>query len=172
MSLYPGMAGRDMTSDDMDISDQRRDAAPERPPPGKVLDRQHGTDAKTQSSRAAHDRLKNWATWGVVIGTAAWVTFGFSLIVVSALIPTAVPESWLLQMIRGHPGGTMGVSVCTISAFSVVAVLDVLSRDPIEIRFFQFELKGAAGPMVLWVLCFLTMVAGFQILWDLKGIAS
>jgi len=66
----------------------------------------------------------------------------------------------------------MGVSVCTISAFSVVAVLDVLSRDPIEIRFFQFELKGAAGPVVLWVLCFLTMVAGFHILWDLKGIAS
>jgi hypothetical protein len=49
------------------------------------------------------------------------------------------------QMIRGHPGGTMGIAVCAISAFSVAAVLDVLSRDLIEIRFFQFELKGAAG---------------------------
>ena len=108
----------------------------------------------------------------MVIGTAAWVTFSFSLVVASALIPTAVPDSWLLQMIRGHPVGTMGVGACAISAFSVVAVLDVLSRDPIEIRFFQFQLKGAAGPVVLWVLCFLTMVARFQILWDLKGVSS
>ena len=107
----------------------------------------------------------------MVIGTAAWVTFSFSLVVASALIPTAVPDSWLLQMIRGHPVGTMGVGACAISAFSVVAVLDVLSRDPIEIRFFQFQLKGAAGPVVLWVLCFLTIVAGFHILWDLKGIS-
>ena len=71
--------------------------------------------------------------------------FAFGLMIVSALIPNAVPESWLLQLIRGHPAGTMGVSVCAISAFSVVAVLDVLSIDPIQIRFFQFELKGAAG---------------------------
>src|SRR5262249_33305759 len=105
---------------------------------GKRQKPPHETDAETQSSRA-HDRLKNWATWGVVMGTAAWVIFAFGLMIVSALIPAVVPESWLLQLIRGHPAGTMGVSVCAISAFSVVAVLDVLSRDPIEIRFFQFQ---------------------------------
>jgi hypothetical protein len=53
----------------------------------------------------------------------------------------------------------------------IVAVPDVLSRDPIEIRFFQFELKGAAGPVVLWVVCFLTVAAGFRLLWDLRGIS-
>jgi hypothetical protein len=131
----------------------------------------HGIDTTTQLSARSHDRLKNWATWGVVIGTGGWIIFGFSLIIASALFPNAVPESWLLLLLREHPGGTVMIAVCAISAFSVVAVLDVLSRDPIEIRFFQFQLKGAAGPVVLWVVCFLTLVAGFHTLWDLKGVS-
>jgi hypothetical protein len=137
---------------------------------GKRQKPPHETDATLHSSRS-HDRLKNWATWGVVIGTAGWIIFGFGLMIVSALVPNAVPESWLFRLIREHPGGTMITSVCAISAFSVVAVLDVLSRDPIEIRFFQFQLKGAAGPVVLWVVCFMAMVVGFHTLWDLKGVS-
>ena len=149
--------------------DQRGPTGAENAQLRKPLAQPHEINAGTRSS-LPHDRLKNWATWGVVIGTAAWVTFGFSLLIASALIPAAVPESWLLQTIREHPGGTMGVSVCAISAFSVVAVLDVLSRDPIEVRFFQFQLKGAAGPVILWVVSFLTLVLGTQLLWDLKGV--
>ena len=50
-------------------------------------------------------------------------------------------------------------------------MLDVLSRDPIEIRFLGFELKGAAGPVVLWTVCFLALVAGGELLWDNPGLA-
>ena len=69
-------------------------------------------------------------------------------------------------MVREHPAGTLGVAMGAISAFSVVAVLDVFARDPIEIKFFQFELKGAAGPVVLWIVCFLAFVAGTELLWE------
>ncbi len=115
-------------------------------------------------------KLKTLATWGVVIGTALWTTFFFGFLVASALFPDAVAESWFLQMVQEHPGGTLGIAISAISAFSVVAVLDVLARDPIEIKFLGFELKGAAGPVVLWVVCFLALVAGGEVLWDNLGV--
>lgn len=114
--------------------------------------------------------LKALATWGVVAGAALWTTFFFGFLVASALFPDAVTESWLLQMIREHPSGTFGLAIAAISAFCVVAVLDVLARDPIEIKFFGFELKGAAGPVLLWVICFLAVVAGIDALWDNQGL--
>jgi hypothetical protein len=126
----------------------------------------------SEAGRQAEDKpsLKKLATWGVVIGTALWTTFFFGFLVVSATFPEQVGESWFLRMLQEHPSGTLGIAISAISAFSVVAVLDVLSRDPIEIKVLGFELKGAAGPVVLWVVCFLALVAGTEVLWGNKGI--
>lgn len=115
--------------------------------------------------------LKKYAVWGVVVGTAIWAGFFFSFLMISALSPSLLPDSWLLQMVQAQPGGTLGIGISAISAFSVVAVLDVFSNDPIEIRFWQLEIKGAAGPVVLWVLCFLAMVLGCEVLWSNAGLA-
>jgi hypothetical protein len=119
-----------------------------------------------------HSRLRAASTWGVVIATAAWTAFFLLYLVIGALWPAIVPEGWFLQMVREHPGGTVGVAISAISAFSVVAVLDVLANDPIEIKVLGFELKGAAGPVVLWVLCFLALVAGGRALWDVGGLSD
>ncbi|WP_230969152.1 hypothetical protein [Nitrogeniibacter aestuarii] len=116
-----------------------------------------------------HQRMKRYATLGVIIGTGVWTTFFFGFLVLSMLAPQVVPESWFLDMIRQHPAGTLGLAMGAISAFSVVAVLDVFARDPIEIKFFQFELKGAAGPVVLWVICFLAFIAATDALWENTG---
>jgi len=115
--------------------------------------------------------LRSTATWGVIIGTALWTMFFFGYIIIGALFPKWIPDSWFLRLVTEHPGGTIGVAIAAVSAFSVVAVLDVLSRDPLEIKFFGFELKGAAGPVLLWVICFLAMVAGGNALWDKKGLS-
>jgi hypothetical protein len=117
-------------------------------------------------------RLKLAATWGVVVGTAVWTGFFFGFLVVSAVYPEAVPESWLVTMVREHPSPTLGIAMSAISAFCVVAVLDVFARDPIEIRFLGFELRGAAGPVVLWALCFLAFVAALEVLWDNGGLGD
>jgi hypothetical protein len=127
-------------------------------------------DSKTNSRAEEKLNLKKLATWGVVIGTALWTTFFFGFLVVSATYPELVADSWFLRMLQEHPSGTLGIAISAISAFSVVAVLDVLSRDPIEIKVLGFELKGAAGPVVLWVVCFLALVVGTEVLWGNKGV--
>lgn len=116
--------------------------------------------------------VRTLATWGVIIGTALWTTFFFGYVIVGALYPTAISPSWFLSLLTQHPGGTLGVAIAAISAFSVVAVLDVIARDPLEIRVLGFELKGAAGPVVLWVVCFLVIVLGGHVLWDKPGLSQ
>lgn len=110
--------------------------------------------------------LKKWAVRGVVAGTGIWTIFFFGFLVASALAPSLIPDSWFLDMIKEQPAGTIGVAIGAISSFSVVAVLDIFSRDRITFKFFSFELKGAAGPVVLWVSCFLAFVAGTHVLWE------
>jgi hypothetical protein len=94
-------------------------------------------------SKQTQSTLKKWATLGVVVGTGIWATFFFSFLVVGALFPSLIPDSWFLDMIKEQPAGTIGVAIGAISSFSVVAVLDIFSRDPIAFKFFNFELKGA-----------------------------
>ena len=113
--------------------------------------------------------LKKWATWCVVVGTAIWTTFFFGFLVVSALIPNAIPDSWFLDMIKEQPAGTIGIAICAISSFSVVVVLDIFSRDSISFKFFNFEFKGASGPVILWIMCFLVFVVGTGLLWESKN---
>ncbi len=118
------------------------------------------------NSNQENDVLKKWATWGVVIGTAIWTTFFFGFLVVNALFPSSIPDSWFLDMVKGNPAGTIGIAIGAISSFSVVVVLDIFSRDPISFKFFSFEFKGASGPVILWVVCFLAFVAGTNFLWE------
>jgi hypothetical protein len=116
--------------------------------------------------------LRAVATWGVIGCTALWTAFFFLFIIAGALRPSIVPDSWFLDLVKQHPGGTIGVAIAAVSAFSVVAVLDILARDPIKFKVLGIELEGAAGPVVLWVLCFLSIIVGGGYLWDKPGLAS
>ena len=45
-----------------------------------------------------------------------------------------------------------------------MSVLEQVS-GPIEIEVLAFKLNGAAGPVILWIACFLSMVLGIKVLW-------
>jgi hypothetical protein len=44
----------------------------------------------------------------------------------------------------------------------LVLLLDWRSSDPIEVKALEFDFKGPAAPIVLSVLCFLAIVAGWN----------
>ena len=54
---------------------------------------------RAPATRSSAGRLKELATWGVVLGTALWTTFFFGFLVTSALFPEWVPESCFLRMV-------------------------------------------------------------------------
>jgi hypothetical protein len=60
---------------------------------------------------------------------------------------------------------SVGLPAAAAAALFIVLVLKVTS-GPIEFEGLGFRFKGASGPIVLWVMCFLSMVFGIKALWN------
>ncbi|MCG8588043.1 MAG: hypothetical protein MJE66_02020 [Proteobacteria bacterium] len=59
----------------------------------------------------------------------------------------------------------VGVPLAALAGFCVVGLLRATYGD-IEFTAPGFTFSGASGPVVLWVLCFLTSVVGIVSLWS------
>jgi hypothetical protein len=65
---------------------------------------------------------------------------------------------------RDHFRGIMGTPMGIMTALAIVTFLRVTSGS-LEFEAFGFKLKGASGPVVLWIVTFLACVAGMVALW-------
>lgn len=73
-------------------------------------------------------------------------------------------RSWMLPIIKEHFAAVVGGPCAALASFLIVIVLRY-TVGPMEIKAVGFEFRGAAGPIVLWIFCFLAMVSGIKILW-------
>ncbi|USD22641.1 hypothetical protein [Microbulbifer variabilis] len=112
--------------------------------------------------------LRRWITWAAVIGTALWAGYFFIFLIYQSIVGSATSNNWFLQMVQEHPAATIGIAMSAITAFCLVALLEI-ARGPIEFEAMGFKFKGASGPVILWVFCFLAMIFGVWLLWDKKG---
>lgn len=123
----------------------------------------------TESAERRQERMDWWfrriSQWFVVGGTATAGLFFLSFLVWHTIHP--VPAAgWMVTVLNDHYAATIGVPLSAITAFCVVTLLHVISKGDIEFSFLGFTLKGAAGPVILWIMCFLAVVLGFELLWD------
>jgi hypothetical protein len=58
----------------------------------------------------------------------------------------------------------IGLPFAFIAAFVVVALFRQ-GETPLEFEGFGLKLKGAAGEIVLWILCFVAIVGAIALLW-------
>jgi len=68
------------------------------------------------------------------------------------------------EILRNHFAAVVGLPMAAIFALWVVTILRSKS-GPIEFDAFGFRLRGASGPVVLWVLCFLAISFAIKLLW-------
>jgi len=73
-------------------------------------------------------------------------------------------RSWMLPIIKQHFAATVG-GPCSAFAALLIVLLLRYTAGPIEMKGLGFEFKGAAGPVILWLFCFLAMVSGIRMLW-------
>ena len=57
-----------------------------------------------------------------------------------------------------------GMPYAAFFAYYLVITLES-SRGPIEFEFMSLKFKGAAGPLVFWLLIFLSVQLGFKMFW-------
>ena len=122
----------------------------------------------SNSSTNGIANLRRWITWAAVIGTALWAGYFFVFLIYQSIVGSSTSDNWFLRMVQDHPAATVGVAMSAITAFCLVALLEI-TRGPIEFEAVGFKFKGASGPVILWVFCFLAMIFGVWLLWDKSG---
>src|SRR4051812_40954181 len=95
------------------------------------------------------NRLRLASSWLIVIGCAA-----FTGIFLFGAAWDILHEAWLLDVAREHFAATIGLPFAALAALVIVVVLEI-SAGPIEFEGFGLKFKGAAGPVVFWILVFL-----------------
>ncbi|MGF6351339.1 hypothetical protein [Variovorax sp. W2I14] len=57
-----------------------------------------------------------------------------------------------------------GMPYAAFFAYYAVVTLES-SRGPIQVEFGGLKFQGAAGPLIFWILIFLSVISGFKLLW-------
>ena len=110
-------------------------------------------------------KLRKWIIWAAVVGTALWAGYFFVFLIYQSIVGSTASDNWFIRMVQDHPAATIGVAMSAITAFCLVAILEI-SRGAIEFEALGFKFRGASGPVILWVFCFLVIVFSVWLLWD------
>ena len=103
-----------------------------------------------------------------------WLSRAFSLalfVVIAAVLLWLLVTEWynakLRQFIIDHFPATVGIPVAGVYAFLVVAIFES-TQGNVKSDILGLKFEGAAGPIVMWLLCFLSLIAAIRLLWNLR----
>ena len=88
----------------------------------------------------------------------------FGALWLKALYYTGLYNEDLYKELLKHTAATVGLPLSALAALGIVIILEIYSGD-IEFEALGFKFKGASGPVILWVICFLSISGAIKILW-------
>ena len=94
---------------------------------------------------------------GLMVYSAQMAAYAFNWSWVPAFMTTTTKSQYIF-----------GLPVCGIAAFSIVCVLEILSKpktsggEKMEFKAFGLTFSGPAGPVTLWIVCYLSLVASME----------
>lgn len=109
-------------------------------------------------------RLRKIASWVAMFGTSLLAAYFFGFLIYHSLRPTTSSGSWFITVLEKQFAATMAVPLSAIGSVCIILMLKA-TAGPIEFEGLGFKFRGASGPIVLWVLCFLSMILAVHLLW-------
>ena len=104
--------------------------------------------------------IRRLIIWGVILGSGS---VGVSYLIF-LIYWTWQQQGWVKDVVQQHFSATVGLPLAAVGSFLLVTVLQI-SAGKIEFDALGCKLKGASGPVVLWVVCFLAIATGIKVLW-------
>lgn len=113
----------------------------------------------TQQSSPSVNRLRIVGRWLVLLAAGVYgaAFFGFCLY-------GMIYKEWVEQLAKEHFAATIGLPSAALAALLLVTLLE-MNAGRVEVKALGFELKGAGGPILMWVICFLAITAAIKTLW-------
>lgn len=99
-----------------------------------------------------------------LIGMVLLASYGFVYIIIQTIRPGNPEENWLLSVLHKQFAAALGVPMSAAAALCIVLLLET-AAGPIEIELQWLKFRGAAAPVILWILCFLAMTFALSWLW-------
>jgi hypothetical protein len=111
-------------------------------------------------SATSHERQRRAAAlfFAIAVVISAAAVFAYTIMVV------AVQFRYWEILLRDHFAAIIGLPGAAAVAFAIVVFLRQ-TDGPIEFEGVGFKFKGAAGQVVMWVLCFLAIAAAIKLCW-------
>ena len=101
---------------------------------------------------AWEERLQKILSWVAVIAVIVYGVLLFSLFLIRG-----TGEKQMDDLVLTHYPTVVGLPSAAAAALFIVLVLKA-AAGPIEFEALGFKFRGASGPVVLWVMCFLAIV--------------
>jgi len=74
-------------------------------------------------------------------------------------------KQWLITIFQQHYAAIFGLPSAALLSFMLVVVFEA-RFDNIEMEIANLvKFRGASGPIILWVLCFLSIASAIKLLW-------
>ena len=73
-------------------------------------------------------------------------------------------QEWIVEILKLHFGAIVMPPLMATMALMVILLLK-MSQGDIKFKFFQFEVEGAAGPVLMWVISYLAIAFSVYLLW-------
>jgi hypothetical protein len=108
--------------------------------------------------------LRKIASWAAILGTWGLGAYFFGWLIYHSLWHTSSSNSWFVAVIEKQYAATIGIPLSAISSACLVLLLRA-TAGPIEFEGLGFKFRGASGPAVLWIFCFLAMILALKLLW-------
>lgn len=100
-------------------------------------------------------------TWLCLVAGPALVAISYFPIIRASLSQ----DPWLMAIFEKHYAAIFGLPGAALLSFILVVVFEA-RFDRIEMEVTSvLKFKGASGPVILWVLCFLSIAAAIKMLW-------
>ena len=112
-------------------------------------------DGVSVSLRKAYLRI-------VIISTAALVALYITILILSG------HRGDFPQLAYNHAGTAFGIPCAAMVSLALVLLLRTVSGN-IQFKALGFEFKGASGPIIMWILCFLSLVLAIVKTWPLTS---
>lgn len=127
--------------------------------PGEAQDAASNPETEQSAASSSGELPPSWVRISVIMMLA------ITLLVSPLLIVFMLYQSGdLLKIARDHAPAVIGVPWSGGAAFIVVLVLRT-SFGAIDFKILGVEFKGASGPIVMWVFCFLVEILAIKTLY-------
>jgi hypothetical protein len=99
---------------------------------------------------------------------AHWLILCGGALIGSAYLVFTTYNIWndpaLRKVVQDHFAAVIGLPAAAIASLCVVLILEG-TAGPIEFEGLGFKFKGASGPIIFWIICFLVITGAIRICW-------